>query len=354
MDAGARGCWEDAAGTDPTLAARSGPPRALGSKQIHPVRYSRKRLFTAMARQEPVIFADSPLRASFGAFFVPGRDPVEQLRPHIRPSSTTLARLGPAQTLRRMRVHDLMDRWQRDRQRVVANDTYFRDLKLDRVFDCDAISDFNILRNTPLRISDLEVATILLGTAGCMTDSHSDDPDGANHCIAGKKLWLVWDRREGERRGIEDTEYGPARRRARFDLRSFASLPSAGWFLMTPGRTLFLPGHLTHKVITLERYCGISSFYVSLPNALASLSRWRLRGARMVTESLWREILALVARRLRLVSAGDRRAKERWGFYFIPEALRHWSRRHTERDRARMLADPAFRGLHEAMRRACG
>jgi hypothetical protein len=33
------------------------------------------------------------------------------------------------------------------------------------------------------------------------TDSHSDDPDGSNHCFVGRKLWLVWDTFLGIGRG---------------------------------------------------------------------------------------------------------------------------------------------------------
>src|SRR6266849_1913263 len=121
----------------------------------------------------------------------------------------------------------------------------------DRVCDSSAISNFNTLRNGPERLRDLEVATVLMGTAGSMTDAHSDDPDGCNHCIFGKKLWLVWDRREGQASGLQDCEYDDVYTQAPFDLGSFASMRSAQWFVVSKGNTLFLPGHLTHRVITL-------------------------------------------------------------------------------------------------------
>jgi hypothetical protein len=230
-----------------------------------------------------------------------------------------------------------------------ANDVFYRALRLDKAFDCEAISDFSVLRHGRLRIRDLEVATLLLGTAGCMSDSHSDDPDGCNHCVAGSKLWLAWDRLEGERAGLEDCEYAAVYTRAKFDLRRFLGLSSAHWFVVSAGMTLFLPGNLTHKVIAVERYLGISSFYVGLPNALTSLTRWRLRGASMITAELQDEIARLLLERLEWTAAAGRAARQQWGYRHIGEALEHWADRHNPQERSEMMAQPSFRKLQEQM-----
>lgn len=70
------------------------------------------------------------------------------------------------------------------------------------------------------------------------------------------------------------------------------------------GQTLFLPGNHTHKVITIERYLGISSFSVSLPNALSSLSRWELNKTVMVTPPLRNQIITLLTQQLERIANG--------------------------------------------------
>ena len=58
-------------------------------------------------------------------------------------------------------------------------------------------------------------------------------------------------------------------------------LPSARWFLVGPGQTLFFPAHLSHKVVTIERYLGVGGFFFCLPGAFRLLSHWILK------EPLW-------------------------------------------------------------------
>jgi hypothetical protein len=186
-----------------------------------------------------------------------------------------------------------------------------------------------------------------------MTDSHSDDPDGTNHCVLGRKLWVVWDREEGRAAGLQDCEHDTVEGHARFSVRRFLTVPSARWFTVSSGQTLFLPGHLTHKVITLERYLGISSYYVTLPNALATFSRWILRGTSMVTDRLRRDIIGLVRRRLATAAHASHEIQARWGFDHIGDAVARWERRHDRTERELLLADPAFRSIAADLRVAC-
>jgi hypothetical protein len=287
------------------------------------------------------------------AFFHDGCDPTSRLKSLFDSTAKTLAKAGPAKRRKRLRVHEVIEAWQRDRATLSANDIYFRNEKLDRAFNCDAISDFNVLPTSPPSINHLEVATLLMGTAGCMTDAHSDDPDGCNHCVIGRKLWLVWDRIEGQKNGLEDCEYNKVYTQARFSLKAFLQLQSARWFTVSKGQTLFLPGNLTHKVITLERYLGISSFYVGLPNVLSSVTRWRLNGTIMVGDQDKNEIIELILRQLERTAAGDRQLKHRWGFYHLEEALSYWEQKYTPVQREELKADPYFRKLVERISAHC-
>jgi hypothetical protein len=351
MDEAAAACWRAAATIDSSvrLPARLAP--RVADLQVRPERYSRHRLFSAMARQEIVLFHDFPLRGSMKAYFLDGREPTSALKKMFGPRATTMVKSGPAQRVRWLRVRDVVDAWWLGRRVLSANDVFYRELGLDRTFDCEAIGDFSVLRHAPRRIRDIEVATLLMGTRGCMSDSHSDDPDGCNHCVMGRKFWLAWDRREGQAAGLQDCEYDDVYTRARFDVATFSRLASARWFTVSEGTTLFLPGNFTHKVITLQRYLGISNFYVALPNALSSLTRWRLHGAHMVTEAIWSHVLELVADRLRSTMEGPRADRHFWGFYHVGDALSQWRRRYSADERDRMCGLPPFRALHELMTR---
>jgi len=351
MDETAAACWSAAATIDGSVRLPARLACRVADLEIRPERYSRRRLFSAMARQEIVLFDDFPLRGSMRRYFLDRREPVSAIRKLFGPRATTLVKAGPAQRVKRLRVHDVVDAWSQGRGVLSANDVFYRELGLDQAFDCEAIGDFSVLRHAPRRIREIEVATLLMGTRGCMSDSHSDDPDGCNHCVIGRKFWLVWDRREGQAAGLQDCEYDDVYTRAHFDVATFSRLASARWFVVSEGTTLFLPGNFTHKVITLERYLGISNFYVALPNALSSLTRWRLHGAHMVSEAIWSQVLRLVVERLRSTAEGRRSDRHFWGFYHVGDALAQWRRRYSADERGRMQALPAFHALHELMTR---
>lgn len=266
MDTTSAAYWAQAQAIDPTLSRWQNHAKDLRRLQLRPQRYSRSALFDALARQEAILFSDYPLRSTLRRFFHDD-NPSLRLKTLFGPRTTTVTKSGRNWTVRTRRVHEMVDIWQRDRGMVFANDIFYRHLKFDKSFDCEAIGDFSVLRHAPARLRELEVATLLMGTTGCLTDSHSDDPDGCNHCIAGRKFWLVWDRLEGAAKGLQDSEYDLLAGNAacRFNVKAFSSLRSARWFTVAPGQTLFLPGNHTHKVITIERYIGISNFYVGLP-----------------------------------------------------------------------------------------
>jgi hypothetical protein len=355
MDTRSAAYWRRAAALDPSLLHWETSAADLDRLELRPQRYSRSSLFRAVARQEPVVFSDYPLRSTLRKFFHDD-NPSLRLKTLFGSRSKTLTKFGPSQSIKTRRVHEVVDIWQRNRAIVSANDIFYRHPKRDSAFDCEAIGDFSVLRHAPARVRDLEVATLLMGTTGCMTDSHSDDSDGCNQCIAGRKFWLVWDRLEGTEQGLQDCEYETVYEGVNcyFDIRAFSSLRSSRWFTVSKGQTLFLPGNLTHKVLTIERYIGISNFYVGLPNALTSLTRWRIHGAKMVTEDLWSDIVMLVMKRLHKTAGASHRYKHAWGFSHLGESLDHWNRSWTAEQKRQLLSDDHFKTLHDTMRSLCG
>jgi hypothetical protein len=346
--------WDVAAGTDKSLARWRALWPELKKLELRPQAYSRDKHFRAMVRQKPIIFHDFPVRSQIEKFFDDAGDTANKLRRLFRKSTaTTLARIGPTKRVRYLPISEVIDKWERSRGIISANDIFYRTEGFDHVFDCSAISTFNILPTAPPRIQYLEVATMLLGTTGCMTDSHSDDPDGLNHSILGRKFWLVWDRHEGQRNGLLDCEYNQVYTQAKFNLATFSRLESARWFTISQGQTLFLPGNLTHKVITVDRYLGISSFYVSLANALSSLSRWELNGAIMITPELRNQIIKILTRQLEVTAADTNGLKTIWGFDYLGESMRRWKQKYNEAQRKQLLANKHFRTLVERISAHC-
>lgn len=346
--------WDAAAKTDKSLQGWRRCRSKLKEIELRSQPYSRTKLFSAVALQKPIIFDDFPVRAQLDRFFDNDHDPADKLRRLFRKSTaTTLSRLGPAKRVRYLPIREVIDKWEKGRGLISANDIFYRTEGFDQVFDCSAISSFNILPTSPPRIRYLEVATMLMGTKGCMTDSHSDDPDGCNYCILGRKFWLVWDRKEGQQNGLADCEHDYVYAQAKFDLARFAGLSSARWFTLSQGQTLFLPGNHTHKVITIARYLGISSFYVGLPNALSSLSRWELNRTIMVTPPLRNQIIKLLTRQLERIATGPADQKLTWGFDHLKQSLNYWKRKHALPERARLLSNPHFRTLVNRIEACC-
>jgi len=341
--------WKHAADIDDTVYATKAELNKLSRREICEQRYSRQKLFDHISSQRVVVFRDFPLRESMGRFFLHNRSPEESMKSLFSKKETTLTKSGPSQRRGYKRVHDVVDAWHKNTAILSANDVFYRDLELDSDFDCESIGDFSVLREAPDGIRDIEVATLLMGTYGCMSDSHADDPDGSNYCIRGRKFWLIWDRQEGSKKGLEDCEYDEVYSKAHFDIKTFLTLKTSAWFTLSEGQTLFLPGNYTHKVITIEKYMGISNFYVCFSNALTSLTRWKCHSAPnpMVSKDYWGDITQLVIKQFDKLLKAKRDKKNYWGFYHIPKALRYWETHCSKSEQLQMLECPHFKELIE-------
>ena len=122
------------------------------------------------------------------------------------PAEKVRVRCGPSRTPQSLTVHQLLGRWASDRAKVSVTDFHIRGTGIMKRIDCSHLSSFNLLAGAPDPIGTEEILTMVVSSAGTLSDSHTDDPDGSNHCFAGEKLWLVWDTFQGLAQGLEDVE----------------------------------------------------------------------------------------------------------------------------------------------------
>ncbi|WP_370152910.1 hypothetical protein [Ferrovibrio sp.] len=326
--------WREARQIDPSLKLRPGQAAALVRRQLKPEPYSRPRLFAAMAAGQPVLFADFPVPVRGAGRLGPGPAVLCALETGFPPDHRVHIRCGPAGTPRLVTVTELLRRWRGGRARVSVTDLHVRGSGVMRRIDCSTLSDFNLLAECRGEIGLQEMLTMVVSSAGTFTDSHTDDPDGSNHCFTGRKLWLAWDTFAGLRHGLEDVERSGTRRdRAAFGMDGFLAVPGARWFTVEAGQTLFLPGHLTHKVVTLEDYLGIGSFFVMLPDWPRTQARWRRHGP------LWAQgepperrfdlvdrIGGRVREKVHALARSPKAERERWGLAQMRQVLSHSGR----------------------------
>lgn len=347
--------WSTAARFDPQLRFKPELLPRLRRKQVHPRPYGREALFEAMACGRPVVLSGVHVPVH-RADELGTRDALVQLLSHGMPRSTRArAQIGPQHVRRHLTVPELMRRWASGRHIVSVTDLHIRDTRLEERIDTRELSAFNLLPLGSPHMQRQEMMTLVVSSAGNVTDSHSDDPDGSNHCFTGCKLWLAWETFEGQRAGLQDCERQPVNGRARFDLRAFCSLRSARWWTVGPGETLFLPGKLTHRVITIEPYIGIGSFYVAPASCLDSLSRWFLHGPLWANDAAAGGNPGLVEEMARAAHAQlhrlQRRAgstRLRWGLDYVPMSLQHWQRNWTSAQRRALMGRPEFAALLQA------
>lgn len=345
--------WSRAAAFDPTVGVSAANARQLLRKQVHCEQFQRRRLFSRMASGEVSLFTGVKVPILTSGQPDPTAALIGAIRRAFRRERVTVMQ-GRVGRRRTTSVSRLIDCWEQRRGIVSITDLHIRGTPLDKAITTDALSEFNLLYGGSDAISWHEMMTMVVSAEGTVTDSHSDDPDGSNHCFAGSKLWLIWDTFEGRSHGLQDVERDRVARRARFDMRTFLKLPSARWFLISPGMTLFLPGDFTHKVITLGRYIGVGSFYVSIPNCVRTISRWLLHGSLWSTTddvSTILEVANAATSFIRRTRAATPDVRRRLGLPFLEHAVRLWESELPVSVRVRLLRVPAFAALvAEALR----
>lgn len=368
-----------AAAFDPALQASPGTLRALARKRIQPWRLppdhpavsltttprggrpnaSREALFAAAAEGRPIILTNVRVPVAGERELGLQAALLKAIAAGFKRGEKAKAQTGPNGTRRRLAIAELLRRWQSGRHVVSITDLHVRGTSLERDIDTTELSGFNLL---PLGSEDMqrqEMMTLVVSSRGNVTDSHSDDPDGSNHCFVGRKLWLAWETFEGQRAGLEDCSRDAIHQRAHFDLATFAGLRSAKWWTVGPGETLFLPGRLSHRVVTLDSYIGIGSFYCTPASCLENLSRWYQHGALWELDDpkgenagLVDEITLALAKKLQRLAQQGPRLQHQWGMDFLGDGLRCWQRRWPQARRRRLMAQhPPFAGLVNGVER---
>lgn len=344
--------WERAADLDKTLKVGNQDLFLLKKKRVTPIPYSRLLMFSRMAKGQISLFNNLKVPVSNDS----GNDLRSVLTNGISTgfpkSRTARIQMGRSGRRCRMRVAEVMRRWQSGRTILSVTDLHFRGTKFYEVINTSALSNFNILC-TDLEFSSefmesIEMMTLVVSSEGNLTDNHADDCDGTNHCFLGRKLWLAWDRLEGKAAGFEDVDRDKVLDQAAFDIKAFLSLPSSRWFTVEPGQTLFLPGSLAHKVITLEHYIGAGSFHVALPSYIRSLKRWILYDTHDIgPQGLLEKINVAVMRRIHKLQGAPQSVRESWGVSSMKKAIQLWDKTESLENKAALLRHPAFASFHK-------
>lgn len=339
--------WNEAAAVDRTLKIRERDIPDLRRKRVKQTPYNRSQMFERMGQGQVSLFTN--LRVPI--WKRPSEDLrgflIEGIRNGFPASRTARIQKGRSSQRCRMKVPEVMRRWQGGRAILSVTDLHFRRTKFDKIVDTSGLSDFNILCNDPEFgrefMEMIEMMTLVVSSAGNLTDNHADDCDGTNHCFLGRKLWLAWDRIEGKAAGFQDVDRDFVLDQATFDIQAFLSLPSSRWFTVEAGQTLFLPGSLAHKVITLEHYIGLGSFHVALPSYLRSLERWLLQDTHdIVPKGLLAKIHKSVLRKVTEVERAHKSTKAQWGLRETKAAVERWNRSKDTPTKARLLDSPIF------------
>ncbi len=344
--------WDVATHIDQTLVEWRRCKAALARKYVEPQAFSRAALFTSLIRDQPIVVSNLCIPIEGSEANRQG-NLLEGIKNKIPRADRIKVRAGQAETPVHLSSRDLVARWQRGRAKLCVTDFHFRETRLEHSVDLRPLSEFNLLAHAGGSMADQEMMTLVMSSQGAFTDSHSDDPDVSNHCVTGRKLWLVWDTQEGRKAGLEDVERDIVYGRAAFDLSTFCKLQSARWLTVGPEETLFLPGRFTHRVITVERYLGFGSFIVSFPNLLQTATRWTalppLWTFQKGNDHLVDAILAFAIDRLGDLLTASSATKDAWGLQYLPLGVRRWLRMTSTADRHRVQGRP---GVMELVRLA--
>jgi hypothetical protein len=340
--------WDVAAHIDQTLVHWRHHKAALARKHVEPQLFSRAALFTTLIRDQPIVVSDLRIPVE-GGHTNRQETLLEGIKNKIAQAERIKVRAGQAETPVYLSSCDLVARWQRGRAKLCVTDFHFRETGLEHSVDLRPLSEFNLVADAGGSLADEEMMTLVMSSEGAFTDSHSDDLDVSNHCVTGRKLWLVWDTQEGRKAGLEDVERDIVYDRAAFDLSTFCKLGSARWLAVGPEETLFLPGRFTHRVITLERYLGFGSFFVSFPNLLQTATRWAALPPLWLfqkgNDRLVDAILAFAVDRLKSLLTANSVTQEAWGLQYLPLGIRRWLRMTSIADRRRIQQRTSVREL---------
>jgi hypothetical protein len=319
-----RHLWEDAAQCDTTLTIRPRLLARLAEKRVKPERFSRSLLFRHIFAGEPSLLSHFPIQLGHKPIKCEGASILEFIRSGFPRAKR--ARVRGARSVRYLPIPKVVDLWRSANSVFGVTDLHYIGTRFDARLNTSALNDFNLLpRGTDGYQSQ---DSLVVSSAKAFTDSHSDDHSGSNHCFEGAKLWLMWDTTEGFKHGLEDVERCKVKRQASFDIQAFLSMRSSSWLLIGPGQTIFVPGNLTHKVITLRQYLGLGSFYAALPSFIDSIARWTHLPPVWARQPRGNDnhccvafIMRRAIRRIHILNRATERERLRWGVPFLQARL---------------------------------
>ena len=344
MSANCRTLFDQAADTDASLLPNSQHCTALETTRIKPSGYTRNRLFSNMINGKVSVFNDFPSPYRMPHHSVQQRsENIADAISAIRITNKVRTRIGTSRRWNYFTPTELIRRWKNGAAAANVTDFHLRDTSLEKLINPTVLSQFNLLPAMSAEVSWIEMMTMVVSSKGGFSDSHSDDCDGSNHCFTGTKLWLAWDTREGLKNGLEDLDQQNISGRCAFDLDAFLSLKSACWFTVETGQTLFMPGHLSHKVVTLDQYLGVGSFYISFANILRTLARWQLvkpnwqrLEAKSLEQIVYREVVSTALNRRNMVSKTSLGNQQKWGLDYLGKSWRSMKRSNLSSDLSRL------------------
>jgi hypothetical protein len=293
-------------------------------KYLPPLPYSQKLLYDNMLNNKTAVYTNYPMKMSkqYGDNNLDAL--IQNLETGLPQKEKINIRTGPSRTLKRVTIKEVIEKWKRQKAKFGVTDLHFRGTAFYKKVDAQAVSYFNLLPHCPYDVSFLEMMTLVISAKGIFSDSHSDDGDGSNHCFTGKKLWLAWDRVEGQQKGLQDCTHDNVYSKAKFNMQKFLSLKSSHWFVVSDNNTLFMPGNFTHKVITLEPYIGFGSFYVSIPGYINTLKRWLLYPTSDVKGNFLNILCRYGSKQINKISSLQKNVQQQWGYNYLKKATSQW------------------------------
>jgi hypothetical protein len=324
--------WNSAARFDKSLKIRPSLATPLARKKVEPINYSRSHLFDRMSLCESSLFIDYPIQHfSNDSKNLSIADLMEEIRSGFPKSKR--ARVRVRGTIDYLPVSQVIDKWSRAQSIFGVTDLHYIGARFDMHVDTKALNDFNLLPRGAYGYQSQD--SLVISSVGSITDSHSDDHSGSNHCFTGAKLWLLWDTFEGFKHGLDDVTHCRVNGRAAFDVAAFAAMKTSRWILIGPGQTMFIPANLTHKVITLDKYLGLGSFHAGLPGFVDLLVHWQrlppLWVSRLDQRCSVEFITGRAIRKIRLLRDASGGERFRWGMPYLRARLQ----RPDLRDRTR-------------------
>lgn len=100
-------------------------------------------------------------------------------------------------------INQLAEKWSCKKAIINVTSLHFCDTLIENLIYSKCMSQLNLYPCATAHTAWLEMMTLVVSDSAAVSDPHSDDSNGSNHCFTSKQLWLVWDINEGMVNGLE-------------------------------------------------------------------------------------------------------------------------------------------------------